>query len=110
MRTIQIEIVLKEDEEIGWELLKRLMPNATRNSYPTYKPKWNDLIEEDIQVTNKEVNEQYKNYIEIAKKGNLKRCKNNYIEKEKAYIYKKPTPIKLVKVDYKKSKIKSFYE
>lgn len=32
-----------------------------------------------------------------------------YIEKEKAYIYKKPTPIKLVKVDYKKGKITEAY-
>ena len=32
-----------------------------------------------------------------------------YIDKEKAYIYKKPTPIKLVKVDYKKSKIEEAY-
>lgn len=32
-----------------------------------------------------------------------------YIKKEKAYIYKKPTPIKLVKVDYKKGKIEEAY-
>ncbi len=32
-----------------------------------------------------------------------------YIDKEKAYIYKKPTPIKLVKVDYKKGEIKEAY-
>ena len=34
---------------------------------------------------------------------------NYYIEKEKAYIYKKPTPIKLVKVDYKIGQIKEAY-
>ena len=32
-----------------------------------------------------------------------------YINKEIAYVYKKPTPIKLVKVDYKKGKIQEFY-
>lgn len=32
-----------------------------------------------------------------------------YIELKKAYIYKKPTPIKLVKVDYKKKKIEEAY-
>jgi len=32
-----------------------------------------------------------------------------YIEKKRAYIYKKPTPIKLVKVDYKKGKITEAY-
>lgn len=34
---------------------------------------------------------------------------NYYIDKEKAYIYKKPTPIKLVKVDYKNKKIEEAY-
>ena len=34
---------------------------------------------------------------------------NYYIEQDKAYIYKKPTPIKLVKVDYKKNKITEAY-
>lgn len=32
-----------------------------------------------------------------------------YIEKKKAFIYKKPTPIKLVKVDYKKGRIDEAY-
>lgn len=32
-----------------------------------------------------------------------------YIEHSRAYIYKKPTPIKLVKVDYKKNKITEAY-
>ena len=32
-----------------------------------------------------------------------------YVNKEIAYIYKKPTPIKLVKVDYKKGEIKEAY-
>ena len=32
-----------------------------------------------------------------------------YIKLGKAYIYKKPTPIKLVKVDYKKGEIKEAY-
>lgn len=32
-----------------------------------------------------------------------------YIEIKKAYIYKKPTPIRLVKVDYKKKRIEEAY-
>ena len=39
----------------------------------------------------------------------LNNTNNYYIEKKKAYIYKKPTPIKLVKVDYKKGKIEEAY-
>ncbi len=34
---------------------------------------------------------------------------NYYIDKDKAFIYKKPTPIKLVKVDYKMRKINEAY-
>lgn len=39
----------------------------------------------------------------------LNETNNYYIEIKKAYIYKKPTPIKLVKVDYKKKKIEEAY-
>ena len=39
----------------------------------------------------------------------LNSTNNYYIEKEIAYVYKKPTPIKLVKVDYKKGKIEEAY-
>ncbi len=39
----------------------------------------------------------------------LNSTNNYYIEKKKAYIYKKPTPIKLVKVDYKKGRIDEAY-
>ena len=39
----------------------------------------------------------------------LNTTNNYYREKGIAYIYKKPTPIKLVKVDYKKGKIEEAY-
>ena len=39
----------------------------------------------------------------------LNNTNSYYIEKGIAYIYKKPTPIKLVKVDYKKGKIEEAY-
>ncbi len=39
----------------------------------------------------------------------LNNTNNYYIEKGIAYIYKKPTPIKLVKVDYKIAKITEAY-
>ena len=60
------------------------------------------------------------NKLEIHQKTNYKNRGMNlehdinqtnqyYIEKEKAFIYKKPTPIKLVDVDYKKGRINEAY-
>lgn len=79
LRKIAVETILKENEENGWKVLKKLMPNETRNSFPTYKPKWNELIDEEVKLTNKEVYEQYKNYVEIAitySKNNIERIKD----------------------------------
>jgi recombination protein U len=61
--------------------------NVIKKSYskPIYKNRGMNL-ENDLNETNK-----------------------YYREKEKAYIYKKPTPIKLVDVDYKKGKILEAY-
>ena len=61
----------------------------------------------------KEIIKEKKN-INYKNRGmNLENDINNtntfYIDKEKAYIYKKPTPIKLVKVDYKMRKINEAY-
>ena len=55
-----------------------------------------------------------KNYINYANRGmNLEEdlnLTNEYYRKiDKAYIYKKPTPIKIVKVDYQKNKITEGY-
>ena len=56
-------------------------------------------IKEDISYKNRGMNLE----------NDINDSNKYYIEKEKAYIYKKPTPIKLVKVDYKKSKITEAY-
>lgn len=64
--------------------------------------------------TKKETKNTFKVPINYKNRGmNLEKMLNDtnlyYIEKQKAYIYKKPTPIKLVKVDYKKGKIEEAY-
>lgn len=41
--------------------------------------------------------------------NDINETNNYYIEKNIAFIYKKPTPIKLVKVDYKKGRIDEAY-
>ena len=63
---------------------------------------------------NKNINIQINKQVNYKNRGmNLEKMINDtnmyYIEKKKAYIYKKPTPIKLVKVDYKKKKIEEAY-
>lgn len=51
---------------------------------------------------------EYKN-LGMNLENDINNTNEYYISKEIAYIYKKPTPIKLVKVDYKKGKIEEAY-
>lgn len=67
LRKATIEMVLSENEEIGWELLMQLMPKYQTVSFPTYKPKWNNKVDEkDSEVTKREVYEQYRDFIKLA--------------------------------------------
>lgn len=59
-----------------------------------------------IVKTNKNIS--YKNR-GMNLEDDLNSTNNYYKDKGIAYIYKKPTPIKLVKVDYKKGKIEEAY-
>ena len=51
---------------------------------------------------------EYKN-LGMNLESDINSSNEYYINKRIAYIYKKPTPIKLVKVDYKKGKIEEAY-
>lgn len=66
LRKSTVEMVLRDYNDIGWELLMQLMPNKRTHSYPSYKPKWNNVIEGEIKVTNKDLFEQYNEYIKLA--------------------------------------------
>ncbi len=57
---------------------------------------------------NKETKREYKN-LGMNLENDINNTNEYYINKEIAYIYKKPTPIKLVKVDYKKGRIEEAY-
>jgi recombination protein U len=50
----------------------------------------------------------YKN-LGMNLESDINNTNDYYVNKEIAYIYKKPTPIKLVKVDYKNGKIEEAY-
>lgn len=67
LRKATVEMVLKEYENVGWELLMKLMPKVQTTSFPTYKPKWNNIVDDEKEkVTNKEVYEQYTVYVKLA--------------------------------------------
>ena len=66
LRKATVEMVLREYGEIGWDLLMQLMPNKQTHSFPTYKSKWNNIIDEEIKVTNKDLYEQYNEYVKLA--------------------------------------------
>lgn len=67
LRIATVKMLLKENGEVGWELLMNLMPHKQMTSFPTYKPKWNNtIIEADRKVTKQELYEEYKEYIYLA--------------------------------------------
>lgn len=60
------------------------------------------------------INNKSNNYIEYANRGmtlegELNSSNKYYLDNDIAIIYKKPTPIKVVKVDYKNAKINEAY-
>lgn len=63
-------------------------------------------IKKNIAIKKEQRN--YKN-LGMNLENDINSTNEYYINKEMAYIYKKPTPIKLVKVDYKKGKIEEAY-
>lgn len=66
-RIIVVKNILKENQDVGWELLKNLMPNQITIATPSYKPKWNNIIEEnDINILQVDYWKQIDAYIELA--------------------------------------------
>ena len=59
-------------------------------------------------IINNSNTREYKN-LGMSLESDINNTNEYYVNKEIAYIYKKPTPIKLVKVDYKKGKIEEAY-
>ena len=59
-------------------------------------------------IDTKKIKRNHKN-LGMNLESDINSTNEYYINKKKAYIYKKPTPIKLVKVDYKKGLIKEAY-
>ena len=68
LRKATLVMLLKEYNNIGWKVLMKLMPNQQLNTFPTYKPKWNNIIENEkkMKITKKELYVQYNEYVKLA--------------------------------------------
>lgn len=66
-RIIVVQNILKESPDDGWELLKNLMPGVITIASPSYKPKWNNIIEENNdKVLKSDYWKQIEIYIDLA--------------------------------------------
>ena len=68
-----VENILIENTNIGWQLVKKLMPGSTTYAITTYKPRYINIPNEKIEVTKKEYYAQIDKYIDLM----LKYCKYN---------------------------------
>lgn len=64
-RKSAVENVINENENLGWKLILELMPNRKTIGSPSYKPKWNNLVDENKEVLTKEYWQQVENYLSI---------------------------------------------
>lgn len=60
-----VKNILNQDINIGWTLIKKLMPGEMTYSFPTYKPKYINVPEEQSSITYKEYYEQIDEYINL---------------------------------------------
>ena len=67
-----VENILKENLQIGWKVLKKLMPGETSYAVPTYKPKYINVPTDEISITTEEYYDQIDTYLDLM----IKYCKN----------------------------------
>ncbi|HIQ90428.1 MAG TPA: putative DNA binding domain-containing protein [Candidatus Coprosoma intestinipullorum] len=72
-RLVIVENIIKRDILIGWQILKKLMPEEVTYAIPTYKPKYINVPKDDISVTNEEYFNQIDLYLDIM----IKNCKTS---------------------------------
>lgn len=72
-RLTVVENIVKKDINIGWRVLKKIMPGETTFAVPTYKPKYINVPTEDITITNEEYYKQIDLYLNLM----IKYCKTS---------------------------------
>ncbi len=67
-RKVAVEAVLREQPDIGWNLLIQLLPNQQQTSSRSHKPSWRKIIPDNLEekVTNQEYWQQSSFYAELA--------------------------------------------
>lgn len=68
-----VENILIESTDTGWQLIKKLMPGSTTYTITTYKPKYINIPNEEIEVSKKDYYFQIDKYIDLM----IKYCKYN---------------------------------
>lgn len=68
-----IENIVKKDINIGWRILKKIMPGVTSYAVPTYKPRYINVPTEEVSITNEEYYKQIDLYIDLM----IKYCKTD---------------------------------
>lgn len=67
LRSASVRMLLQEYGEVGWKALMLLLPRGKTTSGPSYKPKWNNVVnEENMKITTKDLYEQYDVYVNLA--------------------------------------------
>lgn len=65
-----LQEVLKEHKKIGWQILKKTMPNQMQTSAASLKPRWNNIVSnEDEKVSTGDYWMQVENYLNIMLKN-----------------------------------------
>lgn len=68
-----VENIIKKDINIGWKILKKIMPGEKSYATPTYKPKYINVPKDDIIITNEEYYNQIDLYLDLM----IKYCKTS---------------------------------
>lgn len=75
-RVMVVKNILKENPNDGWRLLKNLMPGEITIASPSYKPKWNNVIEEnENSILKSDYWKQIDVYIDLAIFNSKANCK-----------------------------------
>ncbi len=73
LRTVLLENIFKKNISIGWKISIQLMPGIKTTTFPTYKPKYIDIPNEEVSISEQEYYEQVDTYIDLM----LKYCKGS---------------------------------
>jgi hypothetical protein len=67
-RKVAVKTILKEQPDVGWNLIIRLLPGQHQTSFGSHKPNWRKTIPDDWKkgVTHQEYWQQVSSYAELA--------------------------------------------